>query len=131
MSDFEDETKSHLSSLIGQAYRDLATICASLPISIALPAAVGQEIVLSDAIPAVRRAMILVEEQPLPEGPKDTFVAACCYWLAAVDIFTLLVVNGFHTARALSAAAVLNDADEKLKEISVWLADRWLEENDK
>lgn len=130
MSDFEDETTSHLSSLIAHAYRDLTVVCAALPISITLPDASGQEIVLTDAIPAIRRAMILIEEQPLPEAPKDTFVAACCYWLAAVDIFTLLVVNGFHTARALSAATVLNDADEQLKEISIWLADRWLEENE-
>ncbi|NEB57644.1 hypothetical protein G3I48_36025 [Streptomyces griseus] len=130
MSDFEDETKSHLSGLIAHAYSDLIVICEGLPIPITLPAPSGKEIALSDAIPAVRRAMILIEEQPLPETPKDVFVAACCYWLAAVDIFTLLVVNGFHTARALSAATVLNDADEKLKEISVWLADRWLEEND-
>ncbi|MFC8625630.1 hypothetical protein [Streptomyces anulatus] len=130
MSDFEDETKSHLSSLIAHTYSDLAVVCAGLPISIALPTPSGKEIALSEAIPAIRRSMILIEEQPLPEAPKDTFVAACCYWLAAVDIFTLLVVNGFHTARALSAATVLNDADEKLKEISTWLADRWLEEND-
>ncbi|MFD9756059.1 hypothetical protein ACFWZZ_00640 [[Kitasatospora] papulosa] len=130
MSDFEDETKRHLSTGIAQAYHDLTVVSAGLPIAIILPAPVGTEIVLTDAIPAVRRAMILIEEQPLPEDPKDVFVAACTYWLAATDVFTMLVINGFHTARALSIATILEDADAKLKEISIWLADRWLEGNE-
>lgn len=129
MSDFEDETRNHLSALIAVAYRDLTVICENLPISITMTAPVDKTVVLSDAIPAVRRVMILIEEQPLPETQKDMIVSACAYWLGAVDIFTMLVVNGFHTARALSAAAVLDDADKHLTAISTWLADRWLEEN--
>lgn len=129
MSDFEDETRSHLSALIAVAYRDLTVICENLPIAITMPPATDKTVVLSDAIPAVRRAMILIEEEPLPESPKDMLVSACAYWLGAVDIFTMLVINGFHTARALSAAAILDDADEHLKAISGWLAERWLEEN--
>ncbi|WEH40783.1 hypothetical protein [Streptomyces sp. AM 2-1-1] len=130
MSDFEDQTRNHLSGEIAQAYRTLATISENLPIGITLPAPVGTELVLTDAIPAVRRAMILIEEQPLPEAPKDLYVNACCYWLSAVDVFTMLVVNGFHSARALSIARVLEDGDTARRELSTWLTDRWLEEND-
>ncbi|MEV0090439.1 hypothetical protein [Streptomyces sp. NPDC050738] len=104
MSDFEEQSMRKLSSHLSLTYTALVTVSKFLPIPVSLPTG---PISNMEAIPAVRRAMALIEDQPLPEDVQAELNAAYAFWLAAMDVYALLATQEFHPARAMSAAACL------------------------
>jgi hypothetical protein len=119
MSDFEDYATEKLAAHISRVYVALATLCLNLPIPVTLPTG---EISNVEAIPAVRRTMDLIIDQPMPEENQAQLFAACALWLGAMDIYGLLVGHEFHSARAHSAAANLLMAEGSMLDIAEWLA---------
>ncbi|MGW7198473.1 hypothetical protein [Streptomyces chryseus] len=120
MSDFEEQAMNKLATDIGQLYSGLVTVCLNLPVMVTLPTG---EVSNVDMVPAVRRVMDLIEDQPMPEDQQATLFACCAFWLGALDLFGLLVVEGFDKARAHSAAANVVMAEQHLMSVTLWLAD--------
>ncbi|MEV4974432.1 hypothetical protein [Streptomyces scopuliridis] len=121
MSDFEDQSMSRLSAHVSVAYAALATACAILPVPVTLPTGTVSNV---EAAPAVARAMDLVQDQPMPEEQQAQIFAACAFWLAALDLYGLLVKEGFTRARAHSTAANLLMAEDQLGDMLAWLREQ-------
>lgn len=121
MSDFEDLAMRKIAQHLSVTYSGLVTICAALPIPVALPTVAVSNL---EAVPAVRRLMDITEDQPLPEQQQATLFAIAAFWLGAMDSYSLLHREEFHSARAHSAAAALLMADDHLMDLTVWLADQ-------
>ncbi|MEU6513648.1 hypothetical protein [Streptomyces sp. NPDC046978] len=118
MADSQEYMVEALSSHLSSTYKGLALVCSRLPVPIELPLAGATNL---EAVPALRRIMEIVEEVPMPEDHQAELFAACTFWLAAIDLFGLLVANKFHQARAQSVAACLIEADGILLELAEWL----------
>ncbi|MER7807904.1 hypothetical protein [Streptomyces sp900116325] len=120
MSDFEDQAMRKMAAHLSESYSSLATICLNLPVPVTLPTGTVSNL---EVVPAIRRVMDIVEDQPMPELQQATLLAICAFWLGAMDIYSLLVREEFHTARAHSAAANILMAEDHLQDLAVWLAD--------
>lgn len=120
MSDFEDETTGKLAAHLSTSYTVLATVCLNLPIPVTLPTGAVSNV---EVVPAVRRIMEIVEDQPMPQQQQATLFAVCAFWLGALDIYSLLIRDEFATARANSVAANLLMAEDHMMDLTVWLAD--------
>ncbi|MFC7869651.1 hypothetical protein ACFUS2_00625 [[Kitasatospora] papulosa] len=121
MSDFEELATRKIAAHLSVTYSGLATLCAALPIPVTLPTGAVSNL---EAIPAVRRLMDITEDQPLPEQQQATLFAVGAFWLGAMDSYSLLVREEFHSARAHSAVAALLMADDHMMDLTVWLADQ-------
>lgn len=118
MSDFEEFVMTKLAAHLSRTYSGLATLCLNLPVPVSLPTGAISNV---EAIPAVRRAMEIAEEQPMPEDNQAELHAACAFWLGAMDLFGLLAGHEFHETRAVSAAACLIQAESILLDLAEWL----------
>lgn len=121
MSDFEELAMSKLAGHLSATYTALAALSLSLPIPVSLPTGAGVD--NTEAIPAVRRAMDVIHEQPVPEVIHAELNAAYAFWLAAMDIYALLTIHEFQPARAMSAAACLIQTDSVLIDLAESLAE--------
>ncbi|MFE9296579.1 hypothetical protein [Streptomyces niveus] len=119
MADSEDQAMKKLAQHLSMSYVVLATLCINLPIAVTLPTG---EVSNVDIVPAIRRTMEIIEDQPMPEEQQATLFAACSFWLGAVDLYGLLT-RDFHTARAHSAAACLLMCDDVMGDLIEWLTD--------
>ncbi|MFB6950194.1 hypothetical protein ACFCXP_11240 [Streptomyces niveus] len=119
MADSEDQAMERLAHHISMTYGVLATLCLSLPVAVTLPTGLVSNL---DVVPAVRRMMDIIEDQPMPEEQQATLFAACSFWLGAMDLYGLLT-RDFHIARANSAAACLLMCDDTMNDLIVWLAE--------
>ncbi|MFE4647731.1 hypothetical protein [Streptomyces sp. NPDC056707] len=120
MSDFEDQAMRKMAGHLSESYSSLATVCLNLPIPVTLPTGTVSNV---EVVPAIRRVMAIVEDQPMPEQQQATLFAVCAFWLGAMDIYSLLVREEFDVARAHSAAANILMTEDHLMDITVWLAD--------
>ncbi|MEW2164396.1 hypothetical protein AB0912_15590 [Streptomyces sp. NPDC007084] len=120
MADSQDEVIERLALGLSVTYSGLARVCLALPVPIAL--ATGPGVSNLEAIPAVRRIMEVLRDQPMPEEQHGNLYSVCAYWLAAMDVFTVLVAAEFHAARAMSIEACLMMADGCLLDIAGWAA---------
>lgn len=120
MSDFEDEAMRKMAAHLSTSYTVLATVCLNLPIPVTLPTGAVSNV---EVVPAIRRVMDIVEDQPMPQTQQATLFAVCAFWLAGMDIYTLLAREEFNIARAHSVAANLLMAEDHLMDLTVWLAD--------
>ncbi|MFJ1581573.1 hypothetical protein [Streptomyces sp. NPDC088182] len=121
MSDFDDQAMGRLSTHVSLAYAALAAACAALPVPITLPIGKVSNV---ETGPAVARVMDLVRDQPMPEEQQAQLFAVCAFWLAALDLYGLLVKEGFTNARAHSAAANLLMAEDQLGDVLSWLREQ-------
>lgn len=121
MSDFEEQSMRKISAHLSVTYSGLATLCSALPIPVTLPTgAISNQ----EAVPAVRRLMDIAEDQPLPVEQQATLFTVAAFWLGAMDSYSLLYREEFHSARAHSAIAALLMADDHMIDLTVWLADQ-------
>jgi len=120
MADSQDMEMGRLASRIGEIYTALALICMSLPVEIVLPIGSVSNI---ETIPAVRRVVEIVEDQPMPEEVQAELYASCIFWLAAIDLYGLLTED-YHEARVQSALANLIMADDSAGMVAEWIKDQ-------
>ncbi|MER7814524.1 hypothetical protein [Streptomyces sp. NPDC096153] len=120
MSDSEDQMMENLAHRLAVSYSALATLCQNLPIEVTIPTG---EVSNSEIVPALRRVMEIVEDQPMPRSQQNLLHAACAYWLGAMDLYGLLATVEFHSARGHSVAACLVMADDMMRLLTAWLAD--------
>ncbi|MYV56527.1 hypothetical protein [Streptomyces sp. SID3212] len=122
MSDLEDGVMQRLTARIAFTYARLVTVCAALPIPVALPK--GQ-VSHRETVPAVRRITELITETLLPDEQRGQLVTAATMWLIAVDLHILLTDEdgeGFIESRAVGALGVLIMAMGDLDALGRWQA---------
>ncbi|MFF8412852.1 hypothetical protein [Streptomyces omiyaensis] len=117
MSDKRDEILAHIAHELSVTYSMLAMACSNLPVPVVIPTG---EVSNVEAIPAVRRVAELAEDITMPVDQQAQLFASCCFWLAAMDVYGLLIAN-FHDVRAHSALANLIMATESLEDLLAWL----------
>ncbi|MFE5771429.1 hypothetical protein ACFQ7O_24050 [Streptomyces sp. NPDC056485] len=118
MSDIADEMRNQLGAHLTRAYGALVTVSLNLPVPVTLPDGVVTNM---EAVPAVRRLLEIVEDQPMPEEAQANLFAACAFWLGAEDLFRLLCTEEFNGARAHSCAANLIMTEETLEDVTNFL----------
>ncbi|ARF62883.1 hypothetical protein B1H20_16920 [Streptomyces violaceoruber] len=121
MSDHEDEMMDLAVTRLRNVYGGLVACCAQLPLPITLPTGVVTNF---DTVPAVRRVEELADEQPMPEEQKGALYTAAVLWLAAADLYRLLVEEGYVEARAAGVLGTLLIARDSLKELGTWLLEQ-------
>ncbi|MFJ2432956.1 hypothetical protein ACIOWM_07060 [Streptomyces anulatus] len=122
MSDFEELANRKIAAHLSTTYRAMVTACLALPLPVTLPTGTVSNL---EVVPAVRRLMEIALDQPMPEEMKGHAFAAAAFWLGAMDCYSLLRrEEGWHMARAHSAAAALLMADGHLEDLEAWLADQ-------
>ncbi|MFF2522254.1 hypothetical protein [Streptomyces liangshanensis] len=122
MSDLEDDVMERLAARIAYTYARLLTVCAALPIPVALPKGL---ITHQDTVPAVRRITEVITETLLPDEQRGQLVTAATMWLIAVDLHILLTDEGgegFIEPRAIGALGVLILAQGDLDALGRWQA---------
>jgi len=120
MADSQDQAMGYLSSRLSEIYSALALICMSLPVEIVLPVGAVSNV---EAIPAVRRVVEIVEDQPMPEEIQAELYACCVFWLAAIDLYGLLTED-YHEVRVQSALGNLITAEESARQVAHWIKDQ-------
>ncbi|MGW7198474.1 hypothetical protein [Streptomyces chryseus] len=118
MSDSQDETMRYLAQRLTTTYTGLIATCALLPVAITLPEG---EVTNLEAVPAVRRVMEIADEQPMPEEHQAELFTGATMWLAAMDLYALLVKNEYAEARASGALGILLIANDALQSLGHWL----------
>ncbi|MFJ2432955.1 hypothetical protein ACIOWM_07055 [Streptomyces anulatus] len=121
MSDHEDEMMATAVHRLTTTYGGLVACCAQLPLPIALPTGVVTNL---EMIPAVRRIEQLAEEQPMPEDQQSALYTAAVLWLAAADLYRLLVEEGYIEARAAGLLGVLMIARDAIHDLGTWLLEQ-------
>ncbi|WEH40781.1 hypothetical protein [Streptomyces sp. AM 2-1-1] len=117
MSDHEEQMTAMVAERLTSTYGALVAACALLPIPIALPTGVVSNL---EMVPALRRIETLAEEQPMPELQQSELYTAAMLWLAAADVFSLLVEE-YVEARAAGALGILLTVREAIHELGTWL----------
>ncbi|MEU2180091.1 hypothetical protein [Streptomyces thermolilacinus] len=122
MSDSQEKMLEELGRRLGQVYGALAAACESLPV---LPISIPLDGRVSnlEAVPAVRRAAELAEEVPMPEDQQAQLFTASTMWLAAMDLYALLVRTEYIEARAQGCIGCIIVAEDALIFLMEWLAD--------
>ncbi|MFF1416551.1 hypothetical protein [Streptomyces sp. NPDC058280] len=118
MSDSEDATMELLTHRLTTTYTGLVATCATLPIPITLPTG---DVSSKDLIPAVRRIVEIVEEQPVPEDQQAQLFTGAVLWLAAADLYSMLIKGEFIEARAAGALGTPMIANDALHALGEWL----------
>lgn len=91
MSDHHDRMIQETGDRIARVYTLIVKICANLPLPIDLPS--GMIIEGSEAIPAVKRAVEIIQDQPIPNDVQMGIWGGCLHWLSAAHLFTALIDN--------------------------------------
>jgi hypothetical protein len=118
MSDYEDATMELLTRRLTRAYTGLVATCAYLPLPITLPTGVVSNL---EMIPAVIRVSELAEDQPIPEDQQAALFTGAVMWLAAADLYRMLVTEGWVESRAAGALGILMIANDALVGLGEWL----------
>jgi len=119
MSDQRDDELQHLWEHIAKVYLVIVASCSGLPIPIGLPIGVVTNL---EMVPAVRRVVHIADDQPIPEQHQVNLSIGCTHWLAAVDLYGLLVGEEFDRVRVLGLLSNLTMAEEALRDLLNWLA---------
>ncbi|MEU7044950.1 hypothetical protein AB0A77_28380 [Streptomyces varsoviensis] len=117
MSDYDDDRLAALGESLASTYGMLTDVCLELPVPIALPVGV---ITPSDAVPAVTRAAVIAQEQPLPEEQRINIQIGCTGWLAALELFGAEAQHP-RDLRVEGAQMLLIQAREALIQLMDWL----------
>ncbi|MER7807903.1 hypothetical protein [Streptomyces sp900116325] len=118
MSDHEDEMMGLATARLTSVYGGLVACCEMLPIPITLPTGLVTNL---DMIPAVRRIEQLADEQPIPDEQQAQLYTAALLWLAAADLYKLLVQEDYVEARVGGLLGILMMARDNLKDLGEWL----------
>lgn len=118
MADREDEIMRALAHGISVVYTILVNVCWALPVPIGLPT--DQHIPAGDAVPAIERVAAIAEDQPMGELQAKQLYTGCIHLLAAIDLYALCATRFLET-RANGVAANLDQAEEPLKALGLWL----------
>lgn len=89
MSDNHDRMIHEVGEHIGRIYSLIASVCRALPLPINLPN--GPVIEGSEAIPAVKRVVEIIEDQPVDEIIQAGIWGGCLHWLAAAHLYSALL----------------------------------------
>lgn len=89
MSDRHDRMIQEAGDSIGRIYALIVRICAHLPVPITLPD--GPVIEGSEAIPAIKRVVEIIADQPITEEIQVGIWGGCLHWLSAAHLFTALI----------------------------------------
>lgn len=89
MSDNHDRMIQETGEHVGRIYQLIASVCRALPLPISLPD--GPVIEGSEAIPAVKRVVEIIDDQPIDDVLKAGIWGGCLHWLAAAHLFTALI----------------------------------------
>ncbi|MEV5606998.1 hypothetical protein [Streptomyces sp. NPDC052225] len=121
MADSEDLNIEELARKLSLTYQGLVLCCEQLPIPVALPRHGATNV---EAEPAVRRVAELADDQPMPEEIKAHLFTAAIFWLSGLDVFRVLVMDGWHDARGLQVIGCLVVAQEALSDLGEWLIEQ-------
>ncbi|MFE2046376.1 hypothetical protein ACFXAZ_36740 [Streptomyces sp. NPDC059477] len=113
-----DEIMNALAHSISSTYSLLVDVCQALPVPITMPT--DRHIPTSTALPAIRRAEMLAQEEPMGETQEVQLRSGCIYLLAAIDLYALCATR-YEETRAEGVGANLLHADDALKTLLVWL----------
>jgi len=121
MSDASEWGMRNVAAELVDFYDLLVALVASLPIPISLPS--GPAYDSKEIVPAVRRVVEIINDQPVSDEVKAGVWGVCLHWLSAAEMFTLLTARGWDEIRAqqalinLTAASVaLEGLEEVLRE---------------
>lgn len=118
MSDHEDEMMNQATARLTSTYGGLVACCANLPIPITLPSGLVTNL---EIVPAVRRIEQLADEQPIPDEQQAQLYTAALLWLAAADLYKLLVTEDYVEARVGGLLGILMMTRDTLKDLGEWL----------
>ncbi|MFB7399767.1 hypothetical protein ACFCZR_06305 [Streptomyces rubiginosohelvolus] len=121
MSDHEDQMMGAAAHRLTTVYGGLVACCAQLPLPISLPTGLVSNL---EMVPAVRRIEQLAEEQPMPEDQQSALYTGAVLWLAAVDLYRLLVEEDYVEARAAGLLGVLMVARDAINDLGTWLLEQ-------
>ncbi|MFJ8224944.1 hypothetical protein [Streptomyces griseus] len=121
MSDHEDQMMGAAAHRLSTTYGGLVACCAQLPLPISLPTGLVSNL---EMVPAVRRIEQLATEQPMPEDQQSALYTGAVLWLAAVDLYRLLVEEDYVEARAAGLLGVLMIARDAIHDLGTWLLDQ-------
>lgn len=121
MSDHEDEMKALAMQRLATAYAGLVACCENLPLPIALPTGLVSN---QDMVPAVRRIEQLADEQPMPEEQQSQLYTGAILWLAATDLYMLLVTEEYQEVRASGILGILMIARDAITDLGTWLLEQ-------
>lgn len=121
MSDHEDQMMSTAAHRLATTYGGLTACCAQLPLPIALPTGLATNL---EMVPAVRRIEQLAEEQPMPELQQSALYTSAVLWLAAADLYRLLVEEDYAEARVAGLLGILMIARDSINDLGSWLLEQ-------
>ncbi|MFY3807656.1 hypothetical protein, partial [Escherichia coli] len=102
MSDEPDRQIENLDRALNSIYDLLASICSRLPIPITLPRGPVTD---GNAIPAVKRMIEIIDDQPLTHQLALGIWTGALHWLSAAHLLNALHIEWDHS---LNLAAQLN-----------------------
>ncbi|WP_425832599.1 hypothetical protein [Streptomyces fractus] len=121
MADSQDLNIEDLAKKLSLTYQALALCCEQLPLPIALPRRGATNV---EAEPAVRRIVELAAEQPMPEENQAHLFTAAIFWLTGLDVFRVLVMDGWNEVRALQMLSILTMTQDALQDLADWLSEQ-------
>ncbi|MEU0084912.1 hypothetical protein [Streptomyces sp. NPDC006274] len=118
MADSQDEMMEHIAFRLSVIYTGLVACCEALPLPISLPTGAVSNL---ETVPAVRRVSEIAEEVPIPEDHQAQLFTAAILWLAAMDLYGLLVKMEYSEPRAHGALAAMLIAHDAVTDLAEWL----------
>lgn len=120
MSDQHEADMEAMWQHFGAVYMLAFAICALLPIPIELPRGIVTNVQMRDAL---RQVAEIANDQPMPEGEKANLWAGSVSFLAALDLFAVMVED-YHPLRAEGVEAALTTSETSFTALSEWVANQ-------
>lgn len=120
MADSNNLNLEAIARSIAKQYAVLVAACEMLPIPVALPEPT-ETLSNADTVPAVRRLAEIADEQPVPVEVQASIFTAALFWLTAMDMLGLLVVNEWNDIRGFQALAALEMSGSALADLGTWV----------
>lgn len=110
MADREDAHREACLVKLSAIYTLMVHACAALPVPITLPT---EDLHHGTVIPAVRRTLAILTDVPVGEDTKAYLGSGCIAFLAASDLYGLLMVE-YDPARVAAIDGLLMQAEDSL-----------------
>lgn len=121
MSDKHEADMERMWEHFSALYMLTVAICALLPIPIELPRGLVTSTQMRDSI---RRVAEIASDQPIPEVEKANLWAGCIAFLAALDLFSIMMEVEDHPLRKEGTEAVLMTSEKSLRALSEWVSNQ-------
>jgi hypothetical protein len=119
MSDASNRRAERVGGIVSSTYSALVTICATLPVPIALPT---ERMSSTKATAAVRRVIEIISDQPMPDEPKGALTAACIFFLATADL-AVVQITYTDIDRVMEVEAVADVCRNAMYDLLTWVTE--------